>query len=161
MFSNFFCWSKFSVLFQLVFRLTSADISWRVLNTSSSKNGLCKILFWLQMDFNVRFKWFLLALRYFFGKSLRLWISFKLLYSSYKINSNSIYFNLILGPTKSILKKTLIDQFLFTPPLLCLFFSIMAAAEVATWANVKNEITTKLPKVCSVFFLFGFKYIIM
>jgi hypothetical protein len=53
----------------------------------------------------------------------------------------------IAGPTKSILKKTVIDQFLFTPPLLCLFFSIMAAAEVATWANVKNEITTKLPKV--------------
>lgn len=53
----------------------------------------------------------------------------------------------ITGPTKSILKKTLIDQFLFTPPLLCLFFALMAAAEIPTWENVKNEITTKLPKV--------------
>jgi len=48
---------------------------------------------------------------------------------------------------QSILKKCLLDQFVFTPPLLCLFFGGMAALECATWKNVETEITTKLPTV--------------
>merc|ERR1712168_788321 len=48
---------------------------------------------------------------------------------------------------QSILKKCLLDQFVLTPPLLCLFFGGMAALECATWKNVETEIPTKLPTV--------------
>lgn len=51
-----------------------------------------------------------------------------------------------------ILKKTFFDQFIFTPPLLILFFGGMAAVEYAgkrgqMWDHVKQELTFKLPPV--------------
>lgn len=52
---------------------------------------------------------------------------------------------------QDIIKKTIFDQFIFTPPLLILFFGGMALVEYAKdnelWNHVKNEITVKLPPV--------------
>ena len=55
---------------------------------------------------------------------------------------------------KFILKKTLFDQFVFTPPLLVLFFSSMAILELASaqdkyslWSQIKDEVKTKFPPV--------------
>jgi len=48
---------------------------------------------------------------------------------------------------QTILKKCVLDQFVFTPPLLCLFFGGMAALECASWSFVESEIKTKLPTV--------------
>ena len=45
-----FCLSNFSILFQLILRLTSDDICWKVLKNYSSKK-LCTQLFWLWTDF--------------------------------------------------------------------------------------------------------------
>lgn len=52
----------------------------------------------------------------------------------------------------NILKKTLLDQFIFTPPLLILFFAGMAALEYAKnkpemWVKIKSELKDKLPPV--------------
>ena len=59
---------------------------------------------------------------------------------------------------KFILKKTLFDQFIFTPPLLVLFFASMATLELASyawknneksilWSKIKSEVQTKFPPV--------------
>lgn len=54
----------------------------------------------------------------------------------------------------SIWTKIFLDQFILTPPLLIVFFGVMAACECYSWSNgndlwshVKREIETKLPKV--------------
>lgn len=59
---------------------------------------------------------------------------------------------------QTILKKCLLDQFIFTPPLLILFFGGMAGMEYLqsrnykakyedTWKTMKNEVIVKVPKV--------------
>jgi Mpv17-like protein len=54
--------------------------------------------------------------------------------------------------SRLILKKTILDQFVFTPPLLILFFGVMAAAEALNrqpdlWQHVKAEVLSKVPPV--------------
>ena len=46
-----------------------------------------------------------------------------------------------------ILKKTLLDQFLFTPPVLVLFFGIMGYLEYRNWKQAQNEVIVKFPPV--------------
>ena len=46
-----------------------------------------------------------------------------------------------------ILKKTLLDQFLFTPPVLVLFFGIMGYLEYRNWQQATDEVKVKFPPV--------------
>ncbi len=48
---------------------------------------------------------------------------------------------------RMLVKKTILDQFLFTPPLLLLFFASMAAMERPTLSHVKEEVGTKFVPV--------------
>ena len=48
---------------------------------------------------------------------------------------------------QQILKKTFLDQFLFTPPLLVLFFGSMAYLEYRNWQQATNEVKVKFPPV--------------
>lgn len=48
---------------------------------------------------------------------------------------------------QQILKKTFLDQFIFTPPVLVLFFGIMGYLEYRNWQDATNEVKFKFPPV--------------
>lgn len=127
---------------------TGAELSQQTLKYHlSAKNSTCHIVSNRTLDDGVKNG----RLRYDFSAVKRLALWGTIVVPPIYVNWYK-FLEKLFPPTgviskQQILKKTFLDQFIFTPPVLVLFFGIMGYLEYRNWQDATNEVKFKFPPV--------------